>query len=275
MAGEFAGKSVIVTGAGRGIGRGVAEAFAAAGARVLLGARTRAYAEDAAAAIRAAGGTADVFELDVKDRSACRALVEAAVSRFGGVDIIIHSAAEIPHGGLGAVSDRAIDAAFTSIAKAAWWLLEAARPHLACAVDGGRFIAIGSVNGPVTMVPGMTAYGMAKSALDAFIRGAALDVVEESITVNSIVPGFIASARALDVLGADGAEAYGKTIPVGRAGTSEDIAHAAFFLASPRASYVTGTSIKVDGGSTITTASRSGFLADKLKLQHEEMGDSR
>ncbi len=264
---SFADKTVIVTGAGRGVGRGVSEAFAEAGAHVMIAARTMSYAEEALAEIRSKGGSAEIFQIDVKDKARCLALVDATVERFGGLDVIVHSAADIPHGGLGQVSDKAIDAGFDSIAKAAWWILQAARPHLAQARDGGRFIAISSVCGPVTMVSGMTAYGMAKSALDAFVRGAALDLARENITVNAVVPGLIASARAKDILGDAGLSAYSAGIPVPRPGTPADIAHACFFLASARAGYVTGTNIKVDGGSTLSTSDSSGILDRSLKNQ--------
>ncbi len=269
MTESFAGKTVVITGAGRGIGRGIAEEFAAAGANVMIGARTMSYADEALRVIRGAGGTADAFQLDVKDKAACTALIDATTARFDGIDVLIHSAADVAHGGLGHVSDAAFEAGMASIAKAAWWLLEAARPHLASAPDGGRFIAISSVNGPVTIVPGMTAYAMAKAALDAFVRGAALDLAAEGITVNAVVPGFIASARATAVLGADGVATYGAAIPVGRAGTLGDIAHACLFLASARASYVTGTNVKVDCGATISTSQRGGILDAKLKEQRE------
>lgn len=264
--GEFAGRTVVVTGAGRGIGRGIAKAFAGAGAQVMIGARTLTYAQDACAEIAAAGGTADVFGIDVKQRGACEALIAHTADRFGGIDIVIHCAAEIPHGGLGAVSDAAMDAGFDSIAKAAWWLLQAARPWLAASAQGGRFITIGSVNGVSTTVPNMTAYGMAKAALDAFVRGAALDVVNDGITVNDILPGLIASDNAKDKLGEAGLAAYGATMPVGRAGTPEDIAHACFFLASSKAGYVTGSSVRVDGGSSLSTGGgRDNLLQDFLK----------
>lgn len=267
---EFAGRRVIVTGAGRGLGRGIAEAFAAAGAKVMIGARTMSYAEEALAAILAAGGIAEVFQLDVKDHAQCDALVAATVAEFGGVDVIVHCAADIPHGGLGHVTDEAMEAGFASIAKAAWWLLQAGRPHLAKAPGGGRFIAIGSVNGTFSVVPNMTAYGMAKAALDAFVRGAACDVVGEGITVNAVNPGLVASARARAVLGDDGLEAYGATVPVGRAGTPADIARACLFLAAPAADYITGTTIKLDGGSTIAPASgRNELLQQRLKAQQE------
>ncbi|WP_296675595.1 SDR family oxidoreductase [Novosphingobium sp.] len=265
---EFAGTRVIVTGAGRGLGRGIAEAFAAAGAKVMIGARTMSYAEEALAAIRDAGGNAQAFQLDVKDHAQCDALVATTVAAFGGVDVIVHCAAEIAHGGLGAVSDEDLEAGFASIAKAAWWLLQAGRPHLAQASGGGRFIAIGSVNGTYSVVANMTAYGMAKAALDAFVRGAACDVVGERITVNAINPGLVASARALAVLGEDGLAQYGATVPVGRAGTPADVARACLFLAAPSADYITGTTIKLDGGSTIAPASgRSDLLQARLKAQ--------
>lgn len=268
---EFAGRGVIVTGGGRGIGRGIAEAFATAGAHVMIGARTLAYGEAACAAIRAAGGVAEVAALDAKNHDSCRALIDATLVSFGRIDVVIHCAAEIPHGGLGKVSDDGLEAGLASIAKAAWWLLDAARQHLSAAPDGGRFIAIGSVNGTFSTVPNMTAYGMAKAALDAFVRGAAGDVVRENITVNAINPGFVASDNALRVLGEDGLAAFGATIPVGRAGTPADIAHACFYFASERAGYCTGTSLKLDGGSSVSARSEGAdrILQDRLKAQAE------
>jgi 3-oxoacyl-[acyl-carrier protein] reductase len=266
---EFANRSVIVTGAGRGVGRGIAEAFAAEGARVMLGARTLSYAEDARKAIQAAGGTAETCGLDVKDHASCTALIEATLAAFGRIDVVIHCAAEIPHGGVGAVSDEAMEAGFASIAKAAWWLLDAARPQLSAAPSGGRFIAIGSVNGTFTTVPNMTAYGMAKAALDAFVRGAAGDVVRENITVNAINPGLVASDHALQLLGAEGLVAYGATVPVGRAGTPADVAHACMYFASDKAGYCTGTTLKLDGGSTVAPRGEAGekILQQRLKAQ--------
>jgi 3-oxoacyl-[acyl-carrier protein] reductase len=270
MSESFTGRTVIVTGGGRGIGRGIALAFAAAGANVMLAARTLSYAEATKEDIAAVGGTAEVFGIDVKHHDQCRALIEATVARFGGIDIIVHAAADIAHGGVGHVSDEAMEAGFASTAKAAWWLLDAARPHLAASADGGRMIVIGSVNGTATVVPGMTAYGMAKAALDAFVRGAAADVVTENITVNAINPGLVASDRARAVLGDEGLAAYGATVPVGRAGTPEDIAFGCLFLASPQASYITGTSLRMDGGSTVAASSgRNSQLQDKLAAQRE------
>lgn len=270
---DFSGKVAVVTGGGRGVGRGIAKGFAAAGAKVMLGARTIAHAEEVKAEIEGGGGVAACFAADISRHDDCRALIDAAANVFGGVDILVHAAADIPHGGLGHVEDDRLEAGFASIAKAAWWLLDAARPYLAHARDGGRFIAIGSINGTFNVVPNMTAYGMAKAALDAFIRAAAGDVVGERITVNAINPGLVASDRAKAVLGEEGLAAYGATVPVGRAGTPEDIAHACLFLASARSDYITGTTIKMDGGSTVAASpGRNDILQDRLKLQRGKGG---
>lgn len=258
MSEDFTGRSVVVTGAGRGLGRGIAEAFAAAGACVSLGARTLSHANDALDTIRDRGGQAVVIGCDVARHTDCAALIAGAAEAFGGVDVVVHCAADIPHGGVGQVSDSGLERGIASIAKAAWWLLDAARPHLAASYSGGRFIAIGSVNGTVTVVPNMTAYGMAKAALHAFVRGAALDVVADGITVNAIQPGLIATDNARSVLGEEGLAAYVATVPVGRAGVPEDFAHACMFLASPRSSYITGASLVMDGGSSLAPGRGSG-----------------
>src|SRR3546814_12976240 len=139
---DVSGRVVIVTGGGRGVGRGIARAFAAAGAEVMLGARTISYAEDVKAEIEKAGGIAECFAADIARHADCRALVEAAARAFGGVDIIVHAAADIPHGGLGHVDDERLEAGFASIPKAAWWLLDAARPYLATARARGPFLSI-------------------------------------------------------------------------------------------------------------------------------------
>jgi 3-oxoacyl-[acyl-carrier protein] reductase len=261
--GQFAGRIVAVTGGGRGIGRAIAEAFAAQGAQVVVGARTPAYGEEAVAAITAAGGTASLEIGDISEKAACEALVAAAVARYGGLDILVHAAADIPNGGIDA-TDEAIQRGFDSIVMAAFWLTRTARPHLAKS-GAGRIVMIGSICGPTTMVMGRMAYGVCKSGLDAFVRGAALELAGEGITVNNIQPGFIASARPVANMDAETVKAIGERSPVGRPGTSEEIAHTTLFLASPQSAFITGTSIVIDGGSTITNSDTVLKLADHQK----------
>lgn len=264
MTRAFENRSVVVTGGGRGIGRAIAEAFADQGAKVVIGARTASYGEEAVAAITASGGQASLVQVDISDKAGVFGLIEAAVQRHGGLDIVVHSAADIPSGGID-VPDEAFERGMASIVKASFWLTQAARPHLRTAKGGGRMIFISSICGPKTMVPGRMAYGVAKAGLDAFIRGAALELAREKITVNGIEPGLIASARAVAGMGMEVLNQIGARSPVGRPGTAEEIAHTALFLASPLSGFITGTSVVIDGGSTLSNSDPSAFLVDHQK----------
>jgi len=261
---EFAGAVVAITGGGRGIGRAIAEAFAQRGAKVMIGARTLAYGENAAAAIRAAGGEAEVLENDISTREGCDALVARTTDAFGGLDILVHSAAEIPDGGVDA-SDEAIRRGFESIVMAGFWLTRAARPHLKHSKRGGRMIFITSVAGTKTVVPGRVAYGVCKSALESFVRGVALELAEDAITVNAIAPGLVASARPLAAMGRAALDAIAAGTPAGRPGTPEEVAHAALFLAGVEASFITGHSVVMDGGATLAKHSSAHLLVDHQK----------
>lgn len=268
MSQAYSGKIVVVTGAGRGIGRAIAEAFAAAGAKVVVGARTISYGEEAVAAIRDAGGEATLCSVDVTDRSQVEALVATTVKVYGGLDIAVHSAADIPAGGLD-VTEEALDRGLASIIKAPIWLARAARPYLRKSKDGGRLIFISSVAGPRTISPGLGAYCISKGGLETFIRSTALELARENITVNGIEPGLIASARQLESMGAEGVEAVGASTPVGRAGTPEEVAHAALFLASPMSGYITGTNIIVDGGFVLSHSDLADFGVDSRQLSRD------
>jgi len=257
---SFANKVVIVTGAGRGIGRGIAEAFADHGATVVIATRTLSYADEALAAITARGGKAAIFQIDVNDKARIEELVADTVGRYGRLDIVVHSAADIPHGTVLSVSEEAIELGIGSMIKASFWLIRAAAPHLAKAADGGRLIFISSICGPKTIVPGRTAYGVAKAGLEALIRGAALDLARDNITVNGIEPGLIASARVKAGMDEKALAGFASTLPVPRPGTAEEIAHVALFLASQHSAYITGESITIDGGATLSTSGGAANL---------------
>ena len=263
MGRAFEDAVVAVTGGGRGIGRAIAERFAQEGAKVMIGARTLSYGQEAQAAIEAAGGVAQLLENDIATAEGCNALVQRTVEAFGGLDILVHSAADIPDGGLNA-SDEAIQRGFDSIVMAGFWLTRAARPHLGRSGQGGRLVFITSIAGTKTVVPGRVAYGVCKAGLESFIRGAALELAGERITVNGVAPGLVASARPLAAMGQAALDAIGAKSPAGRPGTPDEIANAVLFLAAPGSSFITGHSVVIDGGATLATSDPSRLLVDHM-----------
>lgn len=248
---EFAGKTAIVTAGGRGMGRTIVENFARAGANVMIGARTMSYADATVARLRAEGHAVAAVQCDVTQRQAIAHLVDSAVERFGGVDIVVHCAADIPHGLVTALSDSDFDTTIDSVLRASFWLAKDAQPHLAKS-GGGRLIYISSICGSRTSFPGLALYGAAKAGLDAFVRAIAIEFGGYGITVNTINPGMIASDRLQASLPEAAQRELSKTYPIARVGTTQDIADLALFLASTRSSYITGESIAIDGGAALS-----------------------
>lgn len=249
------GKVAIITGGGRGIGKAIALALAGQGATAVIATRTASYGEAVVNAIKGSGGKASLFALDVGERDSVRALIDDTVQRYGRIDIVVHAAATIPFGMLDQLSDDDFDKCLRSINYAAFWLTKYATPHLSKvkADGGGRIVFISSTCGPQTVLQGLTHYGMAKNGLEAFVRGAALELGPRGITVNAINPGLIASDNMKEQLSETQAAALAKSFPIARVGQTEDIANAVMFLISPQASYVTGHSLVVDGGSSLGT----------------------
>ena len=257
MVNAFSGKVVIVTGAGRGMGRAIAESFAERGAKVVIGARTLHYGEETVAQFAANGWDAMLAPCDCASQPDIRRMVDRAVDRYGRLDILVHCAAESPGGPFLDVSDEAIDAALQSSVKAAHWLARAAVPHLK-ASGAGRMVFISSICGPSTIVPGKLAYAITKSGINTFVRGAGLELATTGITVNGVEPGVTwtdrTRAHSDDTLRA----AVTAMIPMNRFAEAREIAAAVRFLASDEAGYITGQTIVVDGGMTLTS---SGYLA--------------
>jgi len=243
----------IVTGGGRGIGKAIALALAAKGAKVVIATRTASYGEAVVANIRSAGGTASLFPLDVGECDSVRALIEDTAKQYGRIDIIVHAAATIPFGNIEKLRDEDFDKCQRSITYAAFWLTKYAAPHLAKAKaqGGGRIVFISSTCGPQNILAGLAHYGLAKNGLEAFVRGAALELGHKGITVNAVNPGLIASDNMKQQLNEKQAQELAKNFPVARVGETQDVANAVLFLISPQASYVTGHSLVMDGGATL------------------------
>ena len=240
------GRSVIVTGASRGIGKGIAQVFAKHGAKVLLVARNLGQAEAVAEEINGRGGTAAAFTADVTSFEDMQAMAAAAAERHGGIDVLCANAGIYPQTKLEDMDPDEWDLVMATNLKSAFLSLKACLPHLKNS-DYGRIILTSSITGPVTGFPGWTHYGASKSGQLGFMRTACMELAKYAITVNAVLPGNIIT-EGLDALGADYLETMAASVPLKRLGTVDDIGYAALFLASKEAGYITGQTIIVDGG---------------------------
>lgn len=250
MLGNLEGKVAIVTGAGQGIGEGIASVFAQAGAKIIVATRTALNGQETVDRVRAEGGEAILIQTDVGHRDQIEAMVKATIEEYGKLDIMVHNAAVFPMYSIEDLPDEALDLTLNVNLKAAWWLTQACLPHLR-KQGQGRLLFTSSVTGPTVAMPETGHYAASKGGLNGFIRTAALEFARENITVNGVEPGYI-STPAMEHLGdKDEIEQMARYIPKGYLGQPEDIANAMLYLASDEASYVTGQTLIVDGGSTL------------------------
>lgn len=248
MSKRFDGKVVLVTGGGRGMGRAIADAFADEGASVVISARTQHYGEAAVQAILARGAKASLVGGDVSNRAAVKGMFEAAMQTWGQLDVVVHCAADAGHGLILDMDDEAYDYLVKSNVYSCFWLAKEAVPHLSKSPDKGRLIFISSATANRTYMPGLIPYAATKAYLNAFARGLALEVGHQNVLVNVVEPGMIASDRMKDKVNEEQAEAMSRHFPVPRPGRPDEIAASVLFLASKEASYITGSSLLVDGG---------------------------
>lgn len=244
------GRVALVTGGGRGIGAAIASRFAESGAQVLIANRTAEAGEAVAGAIRAQGGVAEAMGCDIGQRAQAEEAVAEAVRRFGALDIVVHNAAVNPWARIESLADDALDQTLAVNLKACFWLVQAALPHWRSR-GAGRMLVTSSVTGPRVAMPGCAHYAASKAGVNGFIRSAALELAAERITVNGVEPGYIAKQGGSLLSDPARAERIARHIPAGTLGKPEDIAWAMCYLASDAASYVTGQTLVVDGGSTL------------------------
>lgn len=248
---DLSGKVAIVTGASRGIGEAIAHSYAAAGASVLLCSRKLANVEPVAAAIREAGGDAVAMDCHTGQSEQVEALVQRAIEQWGRVDIAVNNAATNPHFGPLIDSDAAQwDKTFEVNVKGYFWLCQLVAPHMERS-GGGSIINVASVAGlhPATA---MGVYSISKAAVIAMTEQLAQELGHANIRVNALAPGLI-KTRFSSALWSN-EDISGKivgTTPLGRIGTVEEVAGAALYLASSLATFTTGTTLVMDGGSLV------------------------
>ena len=246
MSASLKNRSVIVTGASKGIGKGIARVFASHGAKVLLVARQPEDGERAAAELRAAGGSAQFFTADVSRREDVQSMVDVAVRTHGGIDVLCANAGAFPACRLADMTDEGWDNLFVTNVRSLMLCVQAALPHLRRSTMP-RVVVTSSITGPVTGFPGWSHYGATKTAQLGFIRTAAIELAKDRITINAVLPGNILT-EALAGMGDDYLQSTAACVPLGKLGTVDDIGHAAAFLASQEAGYITGQTLIVDGG---------------------------
>jgi 3-oxoacyl-[acyl-carrier protein] reductase len=246
---SIAGRAVVVTGATRGIGKGIARVFAGAGARVLIVGRAAEAAKATVGELSATGAEVSHVLADVSRREDCERIAGVAAERFGGIDVLCANAGIFPAAPLTEMTDEDIDEVLGTNLRGTILSVQACLPALA-ASGRGRVILTSSITGPITGFPGWAHYGASKAGQLGFLRTAAIELAASGITINAVLPGNIVT-EGLDELGEEYQAQMAASIPLRRLGTVEEIGYAALFLATDEAGYITGQTIVVDGGQVL------------------------
>jgi 3-oxoacyl-[acyl-carrier protein] reductase len=246
LAGSIKGKSVIVTGASKGIGKGIARVFARHGAKVLVVGRHLGPAEAAARELVDMGFVASGFAADVTSLTDMKSMAKAATDRYGSLDVLCANAGQFPQVKIEEMTPEMWDEVQATNLKGTFLAVKACIPGLRKSGEG-RIVITSSITGPVTGFPGWSHYGATKAGQLGFMRTACMELAKDKITINAVMPGNIMTEGLIE-LGPDYMNGMAASVPLGHLGDVEDIGHAALFFASSEARYVTGQTIIVDGG---------------------------
>jgi len=249
---DLKGRTALITGSSRGIGRAIAERMAEAGARVVVSSRKLDVCEEVVAGIRKAGGEAIAVACNISNKPELQALVDRTRKEFGKIDVLVCNAAVNPHyGATQDIPDSAFDKVLDCNIRSNHWLCQMVIPEMAERGDGSVLIvsSIGGLKGSSSL----GTYGLSKAADMALARNLAVEWGPRNVRVNCIAPGLVRTdfARALWE-NPTTYKAATERYPLRRIGEPDEIAGTAIFLASQAGSFITGQTIVVDGGATIT-----------------------
>ena len=246
MFNSLQGRTAIVTGGSKGIGRGIAETFANAGVNVVITGRTESDLDSAVAALAGKPGTVSGVAADVTSPEDCRRVVATAIDRHGALDIVCANAGIFPSARLEDLTPEDVEHVLGVNFKGTVYIVQAALSALA-ATGHGRVVVTSSITGPITGYPGWSHYGASMAAQLGFIRTAAMELAPKNITINAVLPGNIVTEGLID-MGQEYMDQMAAAVPAGRLGSVADIGNAALFFATDEAAYITGQALVVDGG---------------------------
>ncbi len=266
--GRVDGKVAIVTGGGRGMGNGSARVLARNGAKVAIVGRSDNVFE-AADALCKDGYEAIAYKADISDAKRIKECYDDVAKKYGKIDILVNAAAIGDQKLFIEVDDEYLNKYINVNIKGTWNSCKAALPHML--KNGyGKIVNFASVTGVMVADPGMTVYGLTKGAIMAFTKALGMEMATKNITVNAILPGVVDTPMmrntCIDTCPEDPDSifnAVAEGVPMGRMGTMEEAGKVVLFLASDDSSYVTGTSIVFDGGSTLPESPGTGWTPEQ------------
>jgi len=253
---EMKGKAVLVTGASSGIGQAVAVRFASEGAQVALVARRADRLAEVVQQVQASSGEGKAIAADMTREADIERVVSETVAAFGGIDVLVNAAGIIANGTIENTRLQDWDYMFNVNVRGPFYLIQRALPHLI--ERKGNIVNVSSVTG-IRAFPGVLAYCASKAALDQMTHCVALEIASKGVRINAVNPGVVVTQ--LHRTGGMNEEAYAAflehsktTHPIGRVGQADEVAELIYFLASPKAGWITGASYSIDGGRSQTCA---------------------